>query len=129
MQDLYFIDMIHNMARPWGHYMTISSYGKEEKEFNFERKLTLEELFTSHWVCIPLSFKYEHIVHPLRSSIIYWGLHCLSSMRFPLVEDWSGGGPTGRDLVSLFWTCRHGSLSFIHLCWLNFNRNTLFSSN
>ena len=23
-------------------------------------------------------------------------------MRFPLVEDWSGGGPTGRDLVSQF---------------------------
>jgi hypothetical protein len=26
----------------------IPSYGKEEKEFNFERKVTLEELFTSH---------------------------------------------------------------------------------
>jgi hypothetical protein len=24
------------------------SYGKEKKEFNFERKVTLEELFTSH---------------------------------------------------------------------------------
>jgi hypothetical protein len=24
------------------------SYGKEEKELNFERKFTLEELFTSH---------------------------------------------------------------------------------
>jgi hypothetical protein len=24
------------------------SYGKEEKEFNFERKFTLEKLFTSH---------------------------------------------------------------------------------
>jgi hypothetical protein len=23
-------------------------YGKEEKEFNFERKVTLEKLFTSH---------------------------------------------------------------------------------
>jgi hypothetical protein len=23
-------------------------YGKEDKEFNFERKVTLEELFTSH---------------------------------------------------------------------------------
>jgi hypothetical protein len=26
----------------------ILSYGKEEKEFNFESKVTLEELFTSH---------------------------------------------------------------------------------
>jgi hypothetical protein len=26
----------------------ILSYGKGEKEFNFERKVTLEELFTSH---------------------------------------------------------------------------------
>jgi hypothetical protein len=24
------------------------SYGKEEKEFNFDRKITLKELFTSH---------------------------------------------------------------------------------
>jgi hypothetical protein len=27
---------------------TILSYGKEEKEFNFERKVTLEKLFTSY---------------------------------------------------------------------------------
>jgi hypothetical protein len=26
----------------------IPSYGKEEKESNFERKITLEELFTTH---------------------------------------------------------------------------------
>jgi hypothetical protein len=26
----------------------IMSYGKEEKEFNFERKFTLEKLFTSY---------------------------------------------------------------------------------
>jgi hypothetical protein len=26
----------------------IPSYGKEEKEFNFERKVTLEKLFTSY---------------------------------------------------------------------------------
>jgi hypothetical protein len=26
----------------------ILSYGKEEKEFNFERKVTLEKLFTSY---------------------------------------------------------------------------------
>ena len=45
------------------------SYGKEEKQFNFERKVTLEELFTSHWVCIPLSFMFGHIVHPPSSSL------------------------------------------------------------
>jgi hypothetical protein len=27
---------------------TIPSYGKEEKEFHFERKVTLEKLFTSY---------------------------------------------------------------------------------
>jgi hypothetical protein len=46
------------------------SYGKEEKEFNFESKVTLEKLFTSHRVCIPLSFKSEHIVQPPSSSLI-----------------------------------------------------------
>jgi len=49
-------------------------------------------------------------------------------MSFDLVENWSGRGPAGRDLVSQFRTCRHISLSFIHFCWLHFNRNTLFSA-
>jgi hypothetical protein len=82
----------------------IPSYGKEEKGFNFESKVTLDKLFTSYWVYIPLSFKSEHIFQPPRSSLIDWELHCLSSMCLPLVEDWSGGGPTGRNLVSQFWT-------------------------
>jgi hypothetical protein len=61
-------------------------------------------------------FKYEHIVHPRSSSLFYGEPHCLSYMSLSLVEDWSGGGPAGRDLVSWFRTYRYGSLSFIHLC-------------
>jgi hypothetical protein len=82
----------------------ILSYGKDEKEFNFESKVTLEKLFTSYWVCIHSSFKSECSVQPPSSSLIDWELHCLSSMSFPLVEDWSGGGPARRNLVSQFWT-------------------------
>ena len=96
-----------DLALPF-HLKAISgsnpSYGKEEKEFNFESKVTLEKLFTSHWVCIPLSFKSEHIVHPPSSSVIDWELHCLSYMRFSLVEDWSGKGLARRKLVSHFRT-------------------------
>ena len=104
-------------------------YGKEEKKFNFERKVTMEKLFISYWVCIPLSFKFEHSVQPPRSSLNDGEPHCLPSMSLSLVEDWSGGGPDGRDLVSRFWMCRHGSLSFIHSYWLHFNRNIIFSFN
>ena len=83
---------------------SIPSYGKEEKEFNFERKVTLEKLFTSDWVCIPLSFKSEHSVHPPSSSLIDGEPLHLPYMIFPLVEDWIGGGPVGRNSVSWFWT-------------------------
>ena len=46
--------------------------------------------------------KFEHIVQPPSSSLFDGEPHCLSYMSLPLVEDWSGGGPTGRDLVSQF---------------------------
>jgi len=82
----------------------IPGYEKEEKEFNFERKFTLEELSNSHWVYIPFSFKFEHIVQPPSSYVIDWELHGLSYMSLPLVEDWSGRGPAGRNLVSRFRT-------------------------
>jgi hypothetical protein len=83
---------------------SILSYGKGEKEFNFERKVTMEKLFTSYWVYSPLSYKSKHNVQPPRSSLIDWEPHCFSFMRFPWVEDWSGGNPVGRNLVSQFRT-------------------------
>jgi len=87
-----------------GYKWANSELWKREKEFNFERKVALEKLFNSYWVCIPLSFKSEHSVQPPNSSLIDWEPHCLSLMSLPLVEDWSGGGPAGRNLVSQFWT-------------------------
>jgi len=82
----------------------IPSYGSREKEFNFERKVTMEELFTLYWVYIPLSFKSKHNVHLPNSSLIDREPCCFSLMRFSLVGDWSGGGLAGRNLVSRFQT-------------------------
>ena len=99
----------------------IPRYEKEEKEFNFERKVTLQKLFTSYWVYIPLSFKSEHIVQPPRSSLIWWrtSLSLLYELAF------SGGLKC--------WRPSWKELSFsipnradTELC---INRNTLFSSN
>ena len=59
---------------------------EKKREFNFERKVTLEKLFTSYGVCIPLSFKYEHSVQPPRSSLIDGEPLCLPYMSLPLVE-------------------------------------------
>jgi hypothetical protein len=47
-------------------------------------------------------FNSEHIVHPPRSSLFDGEPHCLSYMSLPSVEDLSGRGPVGRDLVSRF---------------------------
>ena len=59
---------------------------EKEKEFNFESKVTLEKLFTSYWVWIPLSFKSEHSVQPPSSSLIVKGSPYLLAMSLPLVE-------------------------------------------
>jgi hypothetical protein len=65
---------------------TILSYGKEEKEFNFESNVTLEKLlnieFASH---CPSSL--NTVFSPQDLSILLREPHCLSPLIFPLVED------------------------------------------
>jgi hypothetical protein len=65
---------------------TILSYGKEEKAFKFERKVTLEKLLhiESASLC-PSSLNTVFI--PQSLSLLLREPHCLSSMSFPLVED------------------------------------------
>ena len=65
---------------------TIPSYGKEEKEFNFERKFTLEKLLhiESTSLC-PLSLNI--VFSPQDLSLLLREPHCLSPMSLPLVED------------------------------------------
>jgi hypothetical protein len=69
-----------------GYKSTISSYGKEEKAFNFERKVTLEKLLhiesASLW---PSSLKTVFI--PQSLSLFLRGPHCLFPMSLSLVED------------------------------------------
>jgi hypothetical protein len=65
---------------------TIMSYGKEEKEFNFERKVTLEKLLhiESTSLC-PSSM--NTVFSPQALSLLLREPHCLSSLSLPLVED------------------------------------------
>ena len=80
------------------------SYGKEEKNSTLREKL-LWRNYSLHIESASLCpFKYEHVVHPQRSSLSDGEPHYPSYMSLPLVEDWSGGGPAGRYLVSWFWT-------------------------
>ena len=80
------------------------SYGKEEKNSTLREKL-LWRNYSLHIESASLCpFNYEHIVQPPSSPLLDWEPHCLSYMSLPLVEDWSGGGPVGRDLVFWFWT-------------------------
>jgi hypothetical protein len=69
-----------------GYKNTILSYGKEEKAFNFERKVTLEKLLhiESASLC-PSSL--DTMFNPQALSLLLREPHCLSLMRFPLVED------------------------------------------
>ena len=77
---------------------------KEEKNSTLREKL-LWRNYSLHIESASLCpFNSEHIVHPPRSSLLDWEPHCLSYMSSPLVEDWSGGGPVGRNLVSWFRT-------------------------
>ena len=86
-----------------GYKNTIPSYGKEEKTFNFESKVTLEKLLhiESASLC-PSSL--NTVFSPTVLSLLLREPHCLSPLSLPLVDDWSGGGPVGRNLVSWFWT-------------------------
>jgi hypothetical protein len=69
-----------------GYKSTISSYGKEEKAFNFERKVTLEKLLhiESASLC-PSSL--NTVFNPQALSLLLRGPHCLFPMSLPLVED------------------------------------------
>ena len=63
------------------------SYGKEENNSNYREKL-LWRNYSLHIESASLCpFKSEHIVQPPSSSIFYGEYHCLSYMRFSLVED------------------------------------------
>ena len=108
---------------------TIPSYGKKGREFNFESKVTLEKLLLHYWVCIPLSFKSEHSVQPPSSSLIDGEPLCLPYMSLPLVKDWSGGGPVGRNSGSWFRTVPTQKFVMFHFYWSFINRNTPFLSN
>jgi hypothetical protein len=70
-----------------GYKSTILSYGKkEEKEFNFESKVTLEKLL--HIESASLCPSCMNIVfNPQALSLLSRGPHYLFAMRFPLVED------------------------------------------
>jgi hypothetical protein len=69
-----------------GYKSTISSYGKEEKAFNFERKVTLEKLLhiESASLC-PSSL--NTVFNPQALSLLLREPHCLSLLSLPLVED------------------------------------------
>ena len=84
-----------------GYKRTIPSYGKEEKAFNFESKVTLEKLLHIEFASLcPSSL--NTVLNPLSPSLLLREPHYLSHSILPLVEEWSGGGPIGRNLVSWF---------------------------
>ena len=102
-----------------GYKSTILSYGKKWEIIQLWEQSYFGEI-TSYWVCIPLCFKLEHSVQPPISSLIDWELHCLSSMILPLVEDWSGGGPIGRNLVAWFRTVPTQKFVMLSLLLINY---------
>jgi hypothetical protein len=69
-----------------GYKNTISSYGKEEKAFNFERKVTLEKLLhiESASLC-PSSL--NTVFNPQALSLLLREPHYLSHSSLPLVEE------------------------------------------
>jgi hypothetical protein len=74
-----------------GYKNTILSYGKKEKAFKFESKVTLEKLLHIEFASLcPSSLNTMFI--PQALSLLLREPHCLFSMSFPLVEDSSGGG-------------------------------------
>jgi hypothetical protein len=64
----------------------IPRYGKEEKAFNFERKVTQEKLL--HIECTSLCpSSLNTVFNPQALSLLLREPHCLSPMSLPLVED------------------------------------------
>ena len=69
-----------------GYKSTIWSYGKEDKAFNFERKVALEKLIhiESASLC-PSSLNI--VFNPQALFLMLREPHCLSLLSLPLVED------------------------------------------
>ena len=80
------------------------SCGKEDKNSTLRGKLLWRNYSLHIESAFLFPFKSKHIIQPPDTSLLDWEPHCLSYMSLPLVENWSGGGPTGRDLVSWFRT-------------------------
>jgi hypothetical protein len=69
-----------------GYKSTISSYGKEDKEFNFESKVTLEKLLHIESTSLyPSSLNIVFI--PQALPLLLRGPLCLFLVGLPLVED------------------------------------------
>jgi hypothetical protein len=69
-----------------GYKSTISSFGKEEKELNFERKVTLEKLLhIESGSLYPSSL--NTMFSPQDLSLLLREHHCLFSMSLHFVED------------------------------------------
>jgi hypothetical protein len=69
-----------------GYKSTISSYGKKEKAFNFESKVTLEKLLHIEYASLcPSSLNTVFI--PQALPLLLRGPHCLFPMSLLLVED------------------------------------------
>jgi hypothetical protein len=80
----------------------IPSYGKRRKNSTLRAKLLWRNYLLhieSASLC-PLSM--NTMFNPPSSFLIDLEPQCFSLMSLPLVEDWSGGGPAGRKLVSWF---------------------------
>jgi hypothetical protein len=69
-----------------GYKRTIPSYGKEEKAFNFESKVTLEKLIHIEFASL-CSSSLNIVFIPQALSLLLRELHCISTLSLPLVED------------------------------------------
>jgi hypothetical protein len=65
---------------------TIMSYGKREKAFNFERKVTLEKSLHIESASLFHS-SLNTVFNPQSLSLLLREPHCLSPLSLPLVED------------------------------------------
>ena len=102
-----------------GYKSTILSYGKEEKAFKFESKVTLEKLLQIESTSLfPSSL--NTLFNPQALSLLLRGPHSLFPMSFPLVEDSSGGDPVGRNLVSWFQTMPTQKSVMLSLLLINY---------
>ena len=69
-----------------GYKNTILSYGKKEKAFNFEIKVTLEKLLHIESACLYPSIM-NTVFSPQDLPLLLRGSHYLFPMSLPLVED------------------------------------------